>query len=111
MSTCPYAKPKIESNYSWSDSGLFVSRASAQAATQYVDQTNNVYNPSLDTATLPVPLLFVLLMFCVFVTVISLVYIYHWTKFSLGDKFIERGVYIYLLGLLILSIPLIIFVI
>lgn len=111
MNTCPYAKPKIQSNYSWSDSNLLVSRASAQAATQYVDHTTNVYNPTLDTATVPVPLLFVLLMFCIFVIVMSLVYIYHWTKFSLGDRFVERGVYLYLAGLLVLSIPLIIFIV
>jgi hypothetical protein len=115
MNTCPYLQKEAKSAYNWSDANPFVvTKASAQAATQYSDQTNNVYNPNLDlkdSAVLPAPLLIVLFMFVIFVILMSVVYVYHWTRFSLGDRFIENASIIYFVGLILFSLPLVFFLI
>lgn len=58
-----------------------------------------------DQLTLPFYLL--LISFFVFIFIMSVIYIYHWTQFNLNDKFIRNFVPIYLIGILILSAPLI----
>jgi hypothetical protein len=114
-STCPYATP--QSSYNWSSLNPFVpAKASAQAATLYVDQNTNTYNPELEQSifggdVLPVPMLIILFMFILFVIIMSVVYVYHWTKFSLGDGFIKNATVLYFVGLLLLSAPLILFII
>lgn len=112
MNTCPYTQKKVESQYSWSDTNPFTpAKASAQAATQYTSTTENIYNPNLDNqSVLTVPILSILFFFIIFTIIMSVVYVYHWTKFSLGDAFVERAIYIYFAGLFILSLPLIKFI-
>ncbi len=54
---------------------------------------------------LTVPFYFLIMMFFLFVIVMSVVYVYHWTNFNLGDSFIKNYRYVYFAGLLLLCIP------
>ncbi len=56
---------------------------------------------------LTMPFYLVILAFFAFVILMSFVYIYHWTKFNMQDSFVKSFITIYLVGLFILSIPLI----
>jgi hypothetical protein len=52
------------------------------------------------------PILYIIILFFVlFVLLMSVVYVYHWTNFSMGDIYIKRFTAIYLLGLILLAIP------
>jgi hypothetical protein len=111
-------KNKVAQNaYNWSDyNPLSVSRASAQQS-DYTSNTVNVYDSSKDIAIkssqaiLPMPILFLIFIFTLFIIVISIVYTYHWTQFNLGDSFIKRATFIYFMGLVLLTLPLLLFLI
>jgi hypothetical protein len=50
-------------------------------------------------------LILIILFFILFVLLMSVVYVYHWTNFSMGDNYIKKFTVIYLSGLIILAIP------
>jgi hypothetical protein len=50
-------------------------------------------------------LILIILFFVLFVLLMSVVYVYHWTNFAMGDSYIKRFTVIYLSGLILLSIP------
>ena len=58
------------------------------------------------TSQLSVPFYLIIISFFAFVILISVVYVYHWYKFNLGDSFIQNFVPIFFVGLLVLTIPL-----
>jgi hypothetical protein len=125
---CNLNKAK-NSSYNWSDFNPFVPAKAEAQATKYVDDKPNVYNANTSNSVvssasnvssigqgigqdvLPVPVLLVLFMFIVFIFIMSIVYVYHWTQFSLGDKFIKNATAIYFIGLILLSLPLLLFLI
>jgi hypothetical protein len=52
------------------------------------------------------PILYIIILFfALFVLLMSVVYVYHWTNFAMGDNYIKRFTFIYLLGIILLSIP------
>lgn len=113
--SCPYAKK--QSLYEWSASIIAPSKAEAQSINSFGDtpaqstgtvvvSTTQVY---ADNASLPMPVLTLVFLFVVFTFIMSAVYVYHWTQFNMGDRFIKNAVMIYFIGLLLFSLPLITF--
>lgn len=79
----------------------FVPRAYAQETTQpqSVGQSLN--------SQLTLPFLLLIGAFLLFVILMSVVYVYHWLKFSLNDPFIKNFFPVFFFGLIMLTIPLI----
>ncbi len=78
-----------------------VPKAEAQA-TQNTTQVANSMSEQLS-----VPFYLIIGSFFIFVLLMSVIYMYHWQKFSLGDHFIKNFSPLYFVGLVLLSIPLI----
>ena len=97
---CPLLTKLPEKVYTWNMS--LVETAHAQ---NNISQSIN--NFSYQTgAILTLPFYFLIMMFFLFVVVMSVVYVYHWENFNLGDSFIKNYMYVYFIGLVVLCVPL-----
>ena len=107
---CSLNNKQKTSIYSWSSEVFGVAKAGAQGIETKSDIVqNNISNNK--TNELPLPVLALLLFFVVFMFILSAVYLYHWVNFNMGDTFIKKAIYIYFIGLALLSLPLILFLI
>jgi hypothetical protein len=84
----------------------FVSTANAQQSSQ-ISQQIVVEDATGLLDQLSVPFYLFLASCLLFVILMSVVYIYHWLRFSLNDPFIRNFAPIYFFGLIILTIPLV----
>ena len=96
--------------YEWSSAVLLPAKAEAQTSNTFGDLAATTVTVN-ESDILPTPILIVLLMFFVFMFVLSGVYVYHWITFNLGDRFIKNAVFVYFVGLILLSLPLVAFII
>lgn len=85
------------------DKFSFVATAEAQGVTQ--QQAVQVVQKLSDQLT--APFLFLVASFFLFIILMSVVYLYHWRRFSMNDPFIMNFAPIYFAGLVILCAPLI----
>lgn len=106
--------------YEWSSAVFLPAKAEAQTSNTFGDisvsgssvNSNPISAVSYsESDLLPTPILVMLLMFFVFMFVLSGVYVYHWVTFNLGDKFIKNAVFVYFVGLVLLTLPLVAFII
>ncbi len=99
---CPLLTKLPEKEYTWQvdQNPFFVTVVNAQ-------NQNNMQNTVFQTSQiLTIPFYFLIMMFFLFVIVMSVVYVYHWVNFNLGDIYIKNYMYVYFSGLLLLSTPL-----
>lgn len=80
--------------------------ATAHAQGNSPQGTNNFSQNLSDQLT--VPFLFFVFSFFLFIILMSVVYIYHWEKFSMNDPFIKNFSPVFFVGLVVLLLPLII---
>ena len=119
---CTLGQKQKTSLYSWSSEVFGVSKAGAQGVENKIqnlpkntqqniksNMQNNITNNI--SSSLPFPVAVIVLFFIVFMFILSIVYVYHWVNFNMGDKFIKNAIYIYFAGLIVLSMPLILFLI
>lgn len=83
-----------------------VATANAQQSQQSTQQNIVVETNSL-LDQLSIPFYLFLASCLLFVILMSVVYIYHWLRFSLNDPFVRNFAPIYFFGLILLFIPLI----
>jgi hypothetical protein len=100
------------SQFDWNMTVFSVSKANAQTVNSFGDNltSQNVVSQNIsNTENIPVPILLIILLFVIFVFIMSFIYIYHWNRFNMGDSFIKKAISIYLIGLIICSLPLVAF--
>lgn len=99
--SCDYLTYVPPAKYTWDMN--FTSTANAQS----VANAQGLNNLATTDNLLSVPLYIVVIVFLIFTVTMSLIYMYHWTKYSLNDPFIMKFSLFYFVGLCLLLVPLI----
>jgi hypothetical protein len=105
QTNCPYVKIS-SGNFAMNTQTDFsnftlVSTAHAQTADDFSNQISSM------TDSLTVPFYLLLGSFFLFVVLMSVVFMYHWTKFSIEDPMIKSFIPIYFIGLIVLTVPIV----
>lgn len=97
--SCQYLTYVPPAKYTWQMNPIetFTSTANAQSLNNLATTDN----------LLSVPLYMVVVIFLIFTVTMSIIYMYHWTKYSLNDPFIMKFSLFYFMGLCLLLVPLI----
>ncbi len=111
QNTCSYTKiPESELSVDTTDTGNFsyalnsgddLIKNDTLVSEVYMQESINILNDQLS-----LPFFLLMFSFLAFVILMSVVYVYHFSRFNLGDRYIKNFIPIYLFGLIILTVPL-----
>jgi hypothetical protein len=106
--SCAYTKiPESELSVSGSNFSLgTVSGSSDTKNATLITEVNMQDSINILSDQLSLPFYLLLFSFFAFVVLMSIVYVYHLSRFNLGDRFVKNYIPIYLFGLIILTVPL-----